>query len=579
MPISDYQTFITDSPSPARFIPQDAKIESWGDVLPYFENLKSRTVSNEAELWTWLEDRSELNAWLEEDMAWRYIKMTCDTLDKTAVERYTFFVEQIDPEISLWQNELDKLLITFPGFDTISFAGSEILKKNIRKDLEIFREENIALQTEIQTKAQEFAAISGAMGIDWKGAEITMPQAGVILQSTDREERKEVYEKIQNRRFQDGEKLQHLFTDLVVLRHQVAINAGFENFRDYMFVSMGRFDYTPSDCKSFHEAVEKRVVPLVTRQIQKRKESLKLESLRPYDLAVEENGRPALKAFEGGQDLLDKGKEVFRRLDPVLGNCLSAMEEKGHFDLESRKGKAPGGYNYPLDQSGFPFIFMNASSTLRDMVTLMHEGGHAVHSIVTRFLPLSFFKHTSSEVAELASMSMELMSMDHWDVYFSNPEDLKRAKSEHLAQVIDTLPWVATIDAFQHWLYENPTHSEEERTQAWLRISERFSSGLVDYSGYEHFKSIAWQKQLHLFEVPFYYIEYGMAQLGAIAVWRNYKTNPEKALSDYLKALSLGHTAGIREVYEAAGIRFDFSESYIKELMDFVGTELEAIGG
>jgi len=577
MQIAEYQKFISNPTPPTRFIPEDAKIESWETVLPYFENLNRRLVTNADELWKWLEDHSELNAWLEEDMAWRYIRMTCDTSDTASVEKYTFFIEKIEPEIALWQNELDKKLVQFTDFESVSFPGSDIFKKNIKKDLEIFREENIPLQTEIQTKAQEFAAISGAMGIEWKGKEITMPQAAVLLQSTDRNERKEAYEKIQNRRFQDGEKLQHLFTDLVRLRHQVAVNAGFANFRDYMFVAMGRFDYTPDDCKAFHDAVEKQVVPLVTRQTQKRKASLGVDSLRPYDLAVEENGMPALKAFDGGKDLLDKGKEVFNRLDPVLGNCLAAMEEKGHFDLESRKGKAPGGYNYPLDQSGFPFIFMNASSTLRDMVTLMHEGGHAVHSIVTRFLPLSFFKHTSSEVAELASMSMELMSMDHWDVYFSNPEDLKRAKTEHLSQVIDTLPWVATIDAFQHWLYENHDHSEAERTAAWLRISERFSSGLVDYTGYENFKSIAWQKQLHLFEVPFYYIEYGMAQLGAIAVWRNYKQDPQKALADYLKGLTLGHTAGIREVYETAGVRFDFSESYIKELMEFVREEMEKI--
>jgi oligoendopeptidase F len=211
------------------------------------------------------------------------------------------------------------------------------------------------------------------------------------------------------------------------------------------------------------------------------------------------------------------------------------------------------------------------------MVTLMHEGGHAVHSIVTRFLPLSFFKHTSSEVAELASMSMELMSMDHWDVYFSNPEELKRAKKEHLAQVIETLPWVATIDAFQHWIYENPDHNEAQRTEAWIAVYSRFSGGVVDFSGYEKYREISWQKQLHLYEVPFYYIEYGMAQLGAIAVWRNYKTNPEKALGDYLKALSLGHTAGIKEVYETAGVQFEFSETYIKELMDFVWAEMEGI--
>lgn len=574
---ADYQHYISNPTPKSSFIPEGISLETWSDVEPYFKSLSERTLATADELWQWLLDHSDLNAWLEEDMAWRYIKMTCNTADEEAGKRYAQFIETIEPEVSVWQNELDKKLAAHPDFEKLSFKGADILIKNVKKDLKIFREENVPIQTEIQTKAQEYAAISGAMSIDWKGQEITMPQAGVLLQSTDREVRKDAYEKIQNRRFQDGERLQTLFTELISLRDQTARNADFANFRDFMFTSLGRFDYTPADCKSFHEAIEKAVVPLVTKLVERRKSNLKLEVLKPYDLAVEENGEPPLKAFESGQDLLDKGKMVFSKLDPFLGKTLEAMELKGHFDLESRKGKAPGGYNYPLDQSGFPFIFMNASSTLRDMVTLMHEGGHAVHSVVTRFLPLGFFKHTPSEVAELASMSMELMSMDHWDVYFSDPGELKRAKRDHLSQVIDTLPWVATIDAFQHWLYENPAHSIEERTQYWLEISKRFSTNLVDYQGYEHFRTIGWQKQLHLFEVPFYYIEYGMAQLGAIAVWRNYKKNPQSAMANYLKALELGHTAGIKEVYQTAGIRFDFSASYIEELMAFVWEEMEEL--
>lgn len=577
MKISDFQYFV-DSPKPVQsFIPEGKKIGTFQEVKPYFDKLLSRTIQNKDDLFQWLKDRSELNSWLEEDMAWRYIRMTCDTSDKAAVEAYQFFVEQIEPEVAVLQNQLDQKLVSSPGFADLDFAGASILIRDVEKELRIFREENIPLQTAIQTKAQEFSSISGSMSIQYKDQELTMPVAGALLQSIDREERKEVYEKIQQRRWEDGNTLQTLFSDLVQLRHQVAQNAGFANFRDYMFIAMGRFDYQPADCLRFHEAVEATVVPLVGRNLRKRKEIMKLDSLRPYDLAVEVNGKAPLKAFDGGNDLLAKGKEVFRRLHPVLGNCLSEMEKLGHFDLESRKGKAPGGYNYPLDQSGFPFIFMNASSTLRDLVTLMHEGGHAVHSIVTRFLPLSFFKHTPSEVAELASMSMELMSMDHWDVYFPNPDDLKRAKKEHLEQVIDTLPWVATIDAFQHWIYENPNHSVEERSSAWIQILDRFSTGLVDFEGYQHFRLIGWQKQLHLFEVPFYYIEYGMAQLGAIAVWRNYRKNPEQALTQYLNALALGHTAGLREVYETAGIKFDFSESYIRELMEFVSLELEAL--
>lgn len=249
----------------------------------------------------------------------------------------------------------------------------------------------------------------------------------------------------------------------------------------------------------------------------------------------------------------------------------------GHFDLESRKGKAPGGYNYPLAEIGVPFIFMNATSNLRDLVTLLHEGGHAVHSFLTRDLELNDFKNTPSEVAELASMSMELISMDHWDIFFKTEDELKRAKREHLKQIIETLPWVATIDKFQHWIYENPGHSLEERTTAWLKIYGDFSDNVTDWTGLEHFKEIIWQKQLHLFEVPFYYIEYGMAQLGAIAVWKNFKEDKNKGLEGYQNALKLGYTKSIPEVYQAAGIKFDFSKAYIKELMTFLRNELEML--
>lgn len=577
MKLADFQYFVEAQRPAQTFIPEGMKIQAFKDVQVYFQLLQDRTVQSKEDLFQWLKDRSELNALLEEDMAWRYIRMTCDTTNVDAVTAYQFFVEQIEPEVAVLQNALDQKLASSPAFSGLDFPGASILIRDVQKELQIFREENVPIQTAIQTKAQEFSSISGAMQVHFRGQDLTMPQAAALLQSTDRSDRQEVYEKIQERRLQDAENLQAVFSDLVKLRHQMAGNAGFSNFRDYMFTAMGRFDYTPDDCFAFHKAVEQAVVPLVEGHLRSRKASLKLDVLRPYDLAVEVNGKSPLKAFEGGRDLLNKGKEVFQRLHPVLGNCLTEMEKLGHFDLESRKGKAPGGYNYPLDQTGFPFIFMNASSTLRDMVTLMHEGGHAVHSIVTRFLPLSFFKHTPSEVAELASMSMELMSMDHWDVYFPDPEDLRRAKKEHLEQVIDTLPWVATIDAFQHWLYENPSHSIEERTTAWLQISGRFSADLVDFSGYEHFRAIGWQKQLHLFEVPFYYIEYGMAQLGAIAVWRNYRKDPELALNQYLHALALGHTASIREVYETAGVKFEFSAAYIQELMEFVSQELAAL--
>jgi oligoendopeptidase F len=398
-----------------------------------------------------------------------------------------------------------------------------------------------------------------------------------MLMSTDRKKREEVYHKISSRRLKDKEAFDDLFSKLIKLRNQVALNAGFANFRDYMFKSLGRFDYTKEDCFNFHDAIQTEVVPIVNKMTLQRKKDLGVSELRPWDKAVDPNGLDALKPFSSGKELAEKTITSFAKLDPYLGQCISVMKEMGHLDLESRKGKAPGGYNYPLAEIGVPFIFMNATSTLRDLVTIMHEGGHAIHNFVTRDLELNDFKSTPSEVAELASMSMELLSMDHWNIFFNDEAELKRAKREHLEDLLETLPWVATIDKYQHWIYENPNHSIEERKNAWNKIFDQFADTVTDWSGLQETKDYLWQKQLHLYEVPFYYIEYGMAQLGAIAVWRNYRKDPRKGLEGYMNALKLGYLTTIPEIYNAAGIKFDFSRDYIKELMIFVREELDNI--
>jgi oligoendopeptidase F len=415
------------------------------------------------------------------------------------------------------------------------------------------------------------------MTVEIDGKEATLQQAAVLLMSTNRKKREEVYHKITNRRLKDKEELDALFTKLIGLRHQVAKNADFKNFRDYMFKAMGRFDYTAKDCFDFQNSIESAVVPILNDLAVDRKNKLSIDVLKPWDKAVDPEGKDALKAFRDGKELTDKTILCFEKLDPYLGQCLTIMKEMGHLDLESRKGKAPGGYNYPLSEIGVPFIFMNATSTLRDMVTIMHEGGHAVHNFLTRDLELNDFKSTPSEVAELASMSMELISMDYWNIFFTNEEDLKRAKREHLEDLIETLPWVATIDKYQHWLYENPTHSLEERRQQWNKIFDQFSDTVTDWNGLQSAKDYLWQKQLHLYEVPFYYIEYGMAQLGAIAVWRNYRHDKKKGLQGYMNALKLGYMKSIPEIYKAANIKFDFSKEYIQELMKFVKEELTKI--
>ncbi len=319
------------------------------------------------------------------------------------------------------------------------------------------------------------------------------------------------------------------------------------------------------------------VVPLLNEFSEERKSKLKVSELRPWDKAVDAEGREPLKPFVDGKELIKKSIEVFGRLNPYLGECLAVMEKMGHLDLESRKGKAPGGYNYPLAEIGVPFIFMNATSTMRDMTTIMHEGGHAVHNFLTMDLELNDFKSPPMEVAELASMSMELISMEQWPIFFENENDLKRAKLEQLEDIIETLPWVATIDKFQHWIYENPHHSFYERNENCNNVFNLFTDTITDWSGLQDAKDYLWQKQLHLYEVPFYYIEYGMAQLGAIAVWRNFKKNKKEGLQKYQEALKLGNLASIPEIYSTAGIRFDFSQAYIHELIEFVREELQKL--
>ncbi|RPD47812.1 M3 family oligoendopeptidase [Hymenobacter sediminis] len=559
---------------PRQYLPESFTVTEWSAIEPYFIELRDRTIHSAAELEQWLLNRSELESVLSEDLAWRYIRMTCDTQDQTHAEAFQYFVSEIEPNVAPYDHALNEKMIASEFLDELDPARYRIFVRSVRQALEIYRAENIPLKTEISTKQQQYAAIAGAMTVTLDGEELTLPRAADRLKSPDRGVREQAWRAIQERRLQDAKPLDALYTELITLRHQVARNAGFTNFRDYMFAALGRFDYTPQDTFNFHQAIRETVVPLIDDLDLERRQDLALAELRPWDLDVDVSGKVPLRPFETGEELLEKTVTVFDRLDPFLGQCLRTMREMGNLDLESRKGKAPGGYNYPLDETGVPFIFMNATSSLRDVVTMLHEGGHAVHSFLTRRLPLSADKHPPSEVAELASMSMELISMDHWNVFFTDEDELRRAKKTHLESVLETFPWVATIDKFQHWVYENPEHTEEARHQRWVQIFDEFNQRTVSWQGLEHVKPYLWQKQLHLYEVPFYYIEYAMAQLGAIAVWRNFRQNPEAALQGYQRALALGYTAPIGEIYAAAGIRFDFSTEYLRTLADFVRDEM-----
>lgn len=562
---------------PRTYIPNDLKI-SWESLEPLFAELQNREIKSADELEHWLKDRSELEAALEEDFAWRYIKMSCDTANEALVESFQYFATEIEPKISPLSNELNKKFSDSPFMDDLDKEKYFVYSRAIKKALELYRDENIELFTELQVKQQKYQGITGAMSVEINGQEYTLEQASIFVKDLNREVRENAWKTIQQRRLIDKDDLNILFDELIKLRNQVALNAGFENYRDYMFQALGRFDYTPQDCYDFANAIEKEIVPILKEQAEKRREALALETLKPWDLEVSVSGKPALKPFNSGAELIDKSIACFNAIDSKLGDKLAIMKANNLFDVESRKGKAPGGYNYPLAETGAPFIFMNSANSLRDLTTMVHEGGHAIHTFLTANLELNDFKHCPSEVAELASMSMELISMDNWNVYFDNPEDLNRAKKEQLADVLKTLPWVAVIDQFQHWIYTNPNHTAADREETFKQIYNRFGAGFADWEDLQAQFGNVWQKQLHLFEVPFYYIEYAIAQLGAIAVWKNYKENPQKALQQYLAALSLGYTKPMNEIYETAGIKFDFSAEYVKELAQFVKDELEKLG-
>ncbi len=558
------------------YLPENLNID-WDTLEPIFDDLLKREINAVEELQKWLKDKSELEAALEEDFAWRYIKMSCDTANEDLVKSFQYFATEIEPKIAPIANELNKKLVASNYVKELDQDKYFVYLRSIKKSLELFREKNIPLQTELQVEQQKYQGITGAMSVTLNGQEYTLEQAANFLKDLDRPTRQQAWESITERRLQDKDALNDLFNKLKSIRHEVAVNADFENFRDYMFAALGRFDYTAQDCFNFHDAIEKEVVPLLATQADERKSLLNLPALKPWDTEVDTSGKLPLKPFENGEDLIEKSTKCFNKLDVFLGSRLEVMKANGLFDVESRKGKAPGGYNYPLAETGAPFIFMNSANSFRDLTTMVHEGGHAVHTFLTADLELNDFKHCPSEVAELASMSMELISMDHWDEFFKDPEELKRAKRYQLRDVLKTLPWVAVVDSFQHWIYTNPNHTTEDRTKAWIKIFNRFGANFVDWSDHQEALENLWQKQLHIFEVPFYYIEYAIAQLGAIAVWKNYKENPEEGLANYIAALKLGYTKNIKEIYKTAGIEFNFSASYIKELMDFVKAELDKL--
>lgn len=562
---------------PRHFLPADFAVTNWEVLEPYFKNLEARTIRSVEELEQWLKDASELEAAISEDACWRQIKMTCDTENKELEAAFTYFMMEIQPKIQPYSDRLNRKLIECPYTEKLDQKKYYTYLRNVKKNIDLFREENIPLQAELNVMQQQYGVLSGKMTVEVSGQEYTLQQAAKFLEDPDRELREQVYHKINKRRLQDKEELNSLYSSLLKKRHQLALNAGFENYRDFRFKELGRFDYTKEGCFQFHEAVKLHVMPLVNRLYEAKRIKLGLEVLRPWDVEAEPAGTQPLRPFKTSEELTQKTVDCFSKMNSFFGDCLRTMKTMGHLDLESRKGKAPGGYNCPLAESGAPFIFMNAAGTLDDVTTMVHEGGHAIHSFLAHELELTGFKEYPTEIAEVASMTMELFSMHHWEVFFDNPDELKRAKEQQLERVITIFPWIATIDKFQHWVYENPQHTEEERAGKWVSILDEFSSPVMDNSGLQEYRLYGWQRQLHLYEVPFYYIEYGIAQLGAIGLWQQYRQNPATAIHNYITALGKGGTQTLPELFKTAGLQFDFSQENINRLMLFVTKELDTL--
>lgn len=570
--------YTSDISTPERhFLPRNFTITKWEGLEPYFKDLLERKLNSKGDLEKWLKDVSELEAIVSEDANWRQIRMTCDTENKQLEEAFTFFVMEIQPHIQSYADKLNKKLVETPFAKELDHDKYFTYLRNIKKNIELFREENIPLIAELSVMAQQYGVIAGKMTVQVGGKEYTLQQASKFLESPDRTLREEVYRKINERRLQDKDELNKLFTGLVQKRNEVALTAGFKNYRDYRFKELGRFDYSKEDCFQFHEAVKQNVLPLVNDIYAKKRKKLGVDSLRPWDTEAEPVGVTPLNPFKTGDELLQKTVHCLEDVNPFFAKCILQMKKMNRLDLESRKGKAPGGYNCPLPETGAPFIFMNAAGQMSDVTTIVHEGGHAVHSFLTHPLELAAFKDYPMEIAEVASMSMELFSMDYWNSFFDSKEELERAKEYQLERVITIFPWIAIIDKFQHWVYENPAHTEEQRAEKWMEILSEFSSPEIDFSGLGNYRRFSWQRQLHLFEVPFYYIEYGIAQLGAIGLWIQFKKNKQEALNNYIRALSLGGTKTLPRLFETAGLKFDFSPNHVSELMSFVHEEMKTM--
>jgi len=558
-------------------IPADLDATKWSNLEPLFQELIDRPLTCVKCLERLLLDRSELDASAAEAGSQLYIDKSCHTDDPAQMKAYLDFVENVEAPLKTASFELDKKIASSPFAGELDQGRYAVLLRNTKVAVELFRPENVPLETEQSRLEQEYSKIAGAMMVTFRGKEHTLQQMARYQEDTDRATRDEAWRIVAERRYEDREAIETIFDKLVTLRHQIAVNAGFENYRDYMHRAKRRFDYTPDDCRSFAQGCELHVVPAMRELDRQRAAALGLPVLRPWDSAVDVKGRAPLRPFESAAQMVERTQRVFDRMDESLGamfrSLVTGVPGLTCLDLDSRKGKQPGGYQAMRDRRRIPFIFMNAAGVQRDVETMVHEAGHAFHSMLCRNEPLLAYRgEIPLEFCEVASMSMELTAHPYMDEFYPGA-DADRARRRHLEALATLLPWIAVIDQFQQWVYTNTGHTRAERQAAWLEIYGRLGPA-QDWAGLEHLRATIWHRQPHLFGSPFYYIEYGIAQLGALQLWANYRRDPTRAIADYKAGLSLGGSRPLRELFAGANLSFDFSPARIKTTWAEVEREL-----
>lgn len=557
---------------PHTWLPETVDLSSWQKIDPWYEKLEFMDINSPEELEAWLEKVDELNAVVNQEGVRRHVAMTCQTDDPEREAAHLAWVREIEPNLKPILNRIRKKYLKCEHRKGLDQEKYLVLDRSWENKRDLFRDSNIERETRLAELEQEYQKIIGAMTIVWEGETKTLAQLAPVLEETDRDKRERVWNFIVARRLKDKKPLDAIFDEMLKLRGQIAEACGFKNYVEYAYKSRERFDYKVSHVEAFVLAVDQVVMPLVRQIHDKRRETLGVPTLRPWDLAVDPYNRPPLRPFTD-VDHLAKGTEaIFEKIDPELAAQFRYMRENSLLDLANRKGKAPGGYQTTFEDDRLPFIFMNAVGVDGDVRTLLHEGGHAFHALASRTAKIAAYRESPIEFCEVASMTMELFGGAELSVFY-NEADAKRSYQQLLEGIVLILPWIATVDAFQHWIYTHPKHTHAERSAYWTELMIRFG-GNVDWTDYPIARGNSWHKQLHIFLYPFYYIEYGIAQLGALGLWHRYLDDPAGALEAYKRGLALGGSRPLPELFQAARLPFDFSERTLKPVIDAVQFEL-----